>query len=452
MMNNLSQYKLTNITRQRGAMALLMSLVILTLITFVSLYTAKTVSLEQKISGNDYRSRVAFEAAEAGIEAAITYVSSSNGGADRSAPANGVADELIFETNGDVVVGLPDGDEVNEKTFANNSKVIVSFSGTDTNINVTALGISGDGAAQRKIERNVAVLNPLPNFPNVPVSAKGDVTVNGSATVNNPEGRSTIRTGGPLNMGGSSGVNTKIADQSSDNIGACLGGDNACGNYSTLEGCDSTPTTNYVKCEVKIISENGVQNIDIDQNFLDYKNATGAEFFQNMFGMSKSAFKARRVTRFVEPANFPNLYTAADDGVDQAHGEVIWVDGDVLSPTGTGGVIAGCYYTTGAGPNGKSDAFDESCAAADGVLDPVIIIIDGDVDFTNSPQFFGLIYVTGSITSSGNTEIQGALAQEDETATVAVTGSLDIWYDSAILEGTANSGPYAASSGTWKDF
>ena len=47
---------------------------------------------------------------------------------------------------------------------------------------------------------------------------------------------------------------------------------------------------------------------------------------------------------------------------------------------------------------------------------------------------------------------QGALAQEQGPASVDVTGSLDIWYDSAILEMTSGNGPFSTASGTWKDF
>jgi hypothetical protein len=63
-----------------------------------------------------------------------------------------------------------------------------------------------------------------------------------------------------------------------------------------------------------------------------------------------------------------------------------------------------------------------------------------------------MVYVMGNITSNGNTEIQGALAQEAKPASVDVTGSLDIWYDSAILETTSGNGPYSTATGTWKDF
>ena len=74
------------------------------------------------------------------------------------------------------------------------------------------------------------------------------------------------------------------------------------------------------------------------------------------------------------------------------------------------------------------------------------------MSFKGNPIFFGMIYITGNITQVGNVEVQGALAQEQGPASVDVTGSLDIWYDSAILEMTSGNGPFSTASGTWKDF
>jgi Tfp pilus assembly protein PilX len=446
-----NQYSYTTSTSQRGTIALLMSLIILTLITFVSLYTAKTVSVEQKISGNEYRSRVAFEAAEAGMEAAMTYISRSYGGPDRDADGD-LTNEKIFDSSGNVVVGIPTfTDEQDWRTYDNNSKTIVKLSGTSTSVNITALGISGDGSAQRTIHKSAAVVDPLPGFPNVPFSARGAVSVQGSATIHNPEGNSTVRTGGVFGWT-SAGANTNLADPSHDNYPECLGGSNSCdiSPYSGLEGCNSAPDTNFVKCGTIQASTAGNINIDIDQNFLGFKNATDEEFFINMFGVSKEHFKKKRVDRFVNPADVNELYT--DGGLNQAHGEVIWVTGDIPDPPGIGGIVAGCYYTSGSGPNSKDDAFDENCEAAGGVLEPVIIIFDGDVSFKGNPIFFGMIYITGNITQVGNVEVQGALAQEQGPASVDVTGSLDIWYDSAILEMTSGNGPFSTASGTWKDF
>jgi Tfp pilus assembly protein PilX len=436
---------------QRGTIALLMSLIILTLITFVSLYTAKTVSVEQKISGNEFRSRVAFEAAEAGMEAAMTYIDRSNGGYDRNAN-NDLTDENIYDASGNIVIDT--AGVQNWREYDNNSKTIVRLDGTVTKqgvtVNITSIGISGDGSAQRTISKTVAVVDPLPGFPNVPFSARGAVAVQGNFSVVNPEGNSTIRSGGTFawESGGASSE-TFIADPSHGNYPECLGGSNACDNpsYSGSTGC---PASNYVKCGTIKVSDAGTSNIDIDQNFLGFKNATEDEYFRNMFGVSKSYFRSHRVSRFVDWTEFNEHYT--DGGVDESHGEVLWVDVPAGEELDIGGLVAGCHIPGGGNVNAKSTPFDENCSAAGGKLDPIILVINGDIDVTASPKFFGMVYITGDISGTGSPEIQGAMAQEKTASNIGMNGTPRIWYDSAILEMASGNGPFATATGTWRDF
>ena len=65
--------------RQTGIATLGATLVLLVLVTAIAIYTARSVLFEQRISGNDFRSRMAFEAAESGLLVALAYLSSSGG-------------------------------------------------------------------------------------------------------------------------------------------------------------------------------------------------------------------------------------------------------------------------------------------------------------------------------------------------------------------------------------
>lgn len=64
---------------QRGAAALLVSTVLLFSVSMVTLFTSKTVMMEQKISANQVRSIEALESAQAGLEYVLAYV---KGGAE----------------------------------------------------------------------------------------------------------------------------------------------------------------------------------------------------------------------------------------------------------------------------------------------------------------------------------------------------------------------------------
>lgn len=442
-----------NYSRHRGAATLLIALVILIVITTITLYTAKTVGVEQKISGNEYQSRAAFEAAEAGMEAAVAYLNGS-GGADHDADGV-VTDELIFETDGSVASGTPSGDEVNTKTFANNSRVIVSLSGSTTSVQVQSLGMSGDGSAQRTITTSYEVLNALPNFPNVPFSGRGAVSITGNASVNNPEGASSVRTGGSFFWSGASAEGT-IADPTDANYPDCLGGDTLCSDYLADNGsaADGCPSTVYVKCDVVNASDRDNLNVDIDQNFLGYKNASADEFFFNMFGMSKEAYKESREPRILSSSDVNDAYNTSTNeaaGLDGAAGEIIWVDGDAII---SGTIMMGCRGAHSGNKinTGKSAKVENCSSSASGVLDPVILIVDGDLDMKAGTVIIGMVYVTGVINTAGSVEFQGGLSQEQQSPDNDVKGTMSIWYDSAVLESAGGNGSFAASAGSWRDF
>ncbi len=59
---------------QRGAAVLLISVVLLIAVTLVVMYAARVGILDQRISGNELRHKVAFASAEAGLEQAATYL------------------------------------------------------------------------------------------------------------------------------------------------------------------------------------------------------------------------------------------------------------------------------------------------------------------------------------------------------------------------------------------
>ena len=121
-------------SRQRGAATLAVSLVLLLLITLVGFYTSRTVVLERKIAGNDFRSRQAFEAAESGINIALAYIG-RRGGADKN--DDSILDP-VFDTNAD---GLGDASTL---TFDNFSSVTVTLTGTFPTIGIQADGFSDD--------------------------------------------------------------------------------------------------------------------------------------------------------------------------------------------------------------------------------------------------------------------------------------------------------------------
>jgi Tfp pilus assembly protein PilX len=392
---------LASLNKQRGIATFIISMSILTLVSLVALFTSRTVIVEQKISNNDYRSKQAFEVAEAGLSAALNYLSENP---DRD--SNNAIDP-IFDTDGD---GIGD---TNTSVIGGSSKVVVTVqdlsSGSMTTMRVTSVGNSDDNSATRTLIQDMATLDPLPNMPDNPFTTRGSTVITGSATVHNPEGHSTIWSGGDVDLGSNNSTATEVADVTDVNYPGCM---------------DTSMTCNVIQSSNKVTI-----GLDVIEHDASLANLSTDEFFQNFFGMSRANFHDKMVTLDTTAAN-------ANTDVQLATNKVIWVEGDTSFSNNT---TVGCtVVVTG----------NNTCAA--GNTEPSITIINGDATFNGTPQFYGMVFVTGTLTISGNTTIHGALVSAGDLTNNA-GGSLDIWYNSDVLQDTRKNGPLGSSSGSWRD-
>ena len=189
--------------RQGGMATFLFCLLIVILVTYVAIYTSRSVLLEKTISNNDIRSKYAFEAAEAGIAAARRYLF-----ADADRDDDDVVDP-VFDT---------DADNIGDTNTSNigNGSVVVTVTDLTVGVNplstlrVVAQGFSDDQSATRSITQIFSRLDPLPNEPGSPLVTKGNIVVNGSATITNPEGHSTIWSGGDVDLGSNNSTAPKL--------------------------------------------------------------------------------------------------------------------------------------------------------------------------------------------------------------------------------------------------
>jgi hypothetical protein len=199
---------------QHGAITLVVSLTILMLSTLVTINVTKAILMEQKISNNEARAKQAFEAAEAGMVAALAYLKNDP---DVDQDTN---IDPVFDTNAD---GTGDS---NTATIGAGSVTVNTGALSDdlTSILIRAQGFSDDGSANHTITQSMATINPLPNAPANPIISKSALTIGGSATVHNNEGHSTIWSGGDIDLGsnnsrafGNQGSNTTAFDHVTGN-------------------------------------------------------------------------------------------------------------------------------------------------------------------------------------------------------------------------------------------
>jgi hypothetical protein len=415
---------------QRGVGTLLISLVILTTITFILIYSARAVLMEQQLTSNDLRGRHAFETAEAGQEAAVAYLSTSGG---RDKDRDGVIDS-VFDTDND---GVGDSNTV---TMANGSRLEVNLvdvpGGQVIATRVQSFGWSDDESAQREINQVFAYVNPLPNLPNNPLLTRGSIVVNGSATVINPEGHSSIWSGGPVDITGNAANKTWIADPSQTT--ADLGASPPTGAYPDCLGARSLDGSG--QCAVVNTSDRYSMGMDIIEQDTSLSNLTADEFFFNFFG--KTPAEAQQSATITTT---PALSTsAAPTGADLAVDEVVWVDGGGPGGTQTSwnGISAGCTVRGSA-----NAASGQTCG---GDIVPTIIVIDGDLRLVGNITIWGLLYVTGEISGAGNVWATGAVIMQGSNSNM--TGNLTVTYNSEVLRSTADNGALGGGGGTWRDF
>ena len=331
---------------QHGAITLAVSIAILMLSTLVTFSVSRAILMEQKITNNQNRATVAFEAAEAGLTQAMDYLKT-----DPDVDGDNVIDP-VFDTNSD---GLGDTNTITVGTGSVTVAVTDLSGGSMTEFKVVATGYSDDKSAKRSITQTIVTINPLPNAPENPVVTKGTMIVSGSATVHNPEGHSTIWSGGDVDLGSNNSTSTEVPD-----VGA-----------ADYPGCMDVPLT----CTLVSSSNKLVAGVDVIENDSSLGDLTSDEFFKNFFGVSKTTYKDSMVTLETTAAN-------ANTDLDLATSEVIWVEGN----TTLSGITVGC-----------TTSVTGSATCSDANTKPCIIIVNGNVSFSGTPHFYGLLFVTGSL-------------------------------------------------------
>lgn len=402
--------------KQKGVASLVISLAILTLLTFITLYTSKSILTEQKLAHNDIKGKQAFEAAEAGIAAASTALTTDMDLDD---------DDAIDGTSADATVapgGLFDHDNngTRESSTISIGDYTVAITITDKSTNdltildVQAVATGLEGTSQRAITQTLALLNAVANDPDVPLTARGTVTLGGSANSVNKEGHSTVWSGGNVDL---TNASTAIPD-----VGA--------GNYP---GCMDDPDTN--PCTTVPVSNQSVMGLDVIEFDSSIGNLTTAELFQNFFGRSMEQFKDRFVSINTTHDNASNNWNAGTPGAHLATQEAVWVDGSG-GTTVMNGVTVGC----------ESDVNSDTCSIAQ--REPSILVIDGNAEFKGNSTFYGIVFITGNVLVSGNTTIVGAIIG---AGAVTTTGSLDVFYNSNVLTSLDPIGKPGGSAGGWRD-
>jgi len=389
----------TSAKNNHGFVTLTVSLILLIAVTLISMFSVKSISLENKITNNSYRSDIALQAAEASVASAINYLS-----VDPDVDGDNAIDS-VFDTDGD---GLGD---INEMDISSARAVITVddiSGGNMTLMQVSSTGFSDDNSARRVISMVVANVDPLPNTPDNPMTTRGAVVINGSATVHNPEGHSTIWSGSDINMGSNNSTSTNVADPGDTGYPGCM---------DTPMACDTVSSSNRLTA-----------GLDIIEHDSSLGALTPEEMFINFFGMDPVTYRDSMIS-------IDSTTATANVDAHLANYEVIWVEGDASISN----ITMGCTSAqTGA----------NLCPVAE--TKPSVLIINGDLELSGSVQLYGIVFVMGNLDASANATIHGAIISAGDLSNSA-GGSLDVWYNSDILASLDRAGPLTGVAGSWRD-
>ncbi len=356
------------------------------------------------MSANEVRHRQAFEAAQAGLDRAMIFVTTAPRGIDKN--NDNVADAGPSET-------LPNG-----------SKYFVAFcqpgtalptcpdtpgaptcsTPTPDNFNtptVVACGWSDDNIARQFLTQSISTTSTILNAPTNPLTAKGAMNVGGSANVVNYFNNLTVWSGGPLTSIGNAGK-TFIRNPTvpPPQLGTTPPGEpNSC-----------TTTANYV-----CVTDKNITGPDVIDNDPTLGNLASGELFKNYFGKSLSEFKSGLAPSQIISANNAG-------GLAGARGDTFFIEGDTVFPNATIGTRER----------------------------PVVLIVDGNVSFQGTPTIHGIVYVTGNVTGGGNPKIMGAMVV---AGNISPTGSVDIIFDPFVSQNASyKTGTPGWITGSWRDW
>lgn len=382
---------------ERGAATLVFTIAILLLGTLAVFGLAQAVLMQQKIANNDVRAAQAFEAAEAGLHAALDYL-----GDDPDRDGNGALDP-VFDTNGD---GIGDA----STAMAGSGSIAVTTqdlsAGAMTRIAVTALGYSDDRSTRRTVVQGVVALDPLPHVPRYPLIVGGAFAIRGTAFVRNAYGHDALWSGAAAHVHDGGALTTMLPDTTSPAYPECLAHAAGC-----APGAAAFPASTGI-----VANDATLGTLEPDT------------LFRHVFGLAPESFAASLVTRRTTPAAF-------DTDARLAGRATIHVDGSLH----VGNVTIGCRVAvTGSSP----------CPGAQ--RKPAVVIVAGDAEVANAAHLYGLLFVSGTLTVTGELSVHGAVVAAGDVV-VGNSAAFDVHFDTAVLDQLHRAGPMVPLAGSWQE-
>lgn len=419
---------------QRGAASLVVVMVLFFVMSLVAAYTSRNLIFEQRTSMNQYRSTQAFEAAEAGLEWALTMLNGGRIGADCT-EATATATDTSFRQR---YVVFNAAAAPNSPNFAPNSTTLwpvcvwggsswtcsCPVSGTATlsapsgtgihpafAVRFTSVGVSRPGVVRVEAQgctRYVTGTGGCLDFTSSTVELEGVARLTVLAALKNaittPPAAPISLTGSVLGGASVTAYNTNV-DQGGVTIHA--GGNVVNPGLLTLQSLPGAPAADSIVAADTVLSA-----MAADPN----------RAFAAVFGAWPSTYRLQPATVQLDcPAT--GCFTELRDAIARNPERVIWITGDLSLET--------------AGDIGSATG-------------PAAIVVNGRVRFlTSNVHIYGLVYATNG-NWSGDGNIHGATFVNDDLGAAATHR---VYMDKAILDILRlRQGSFVRLPSSWRDF
>jgi Tfp pilus assembly protein PilX len=264
-----NNFSADSLKKLEGVTTIVMTVLLLVTGTLIVLFAANFTLMQTKVSANQYRNQMAYEAAQAGLEFGINYLEQNS-------------TAIMASKSGGFIQPYSDANTLNV-SLTNGSKYTIGYTNpiasNYTLITITSTGVSDDGTATRVVSQQVQQGSFLFAPGKNSMLTKGSLVMSGNTTVTNTTYNSTIETGGSTT---------------------------ASGNFKTVTAGGTSSTSSHF-------------GSDIQQNVTALANTSNADLFADYFGMSTTQFQASAGQTFTNNSN----YSSALNGIT---GTTVWIN------------------------------------------------------------------------------------------------------------------------------
>jgi len=440
--------------RQKGMVALMVTMIVLAIVTVVTLFTARVIVIDQKTYKNIYDRAAAQNAAQAGFDYAYGYLASNVTAVTVTGLTSCASATNTYTLSAGTNSPLPNG-----ATFSMRYGCVAT--NTDT-ISLSATGVNSDGTSTNTVS---ALLKRVPDYAVIARSTDVGSTfsvdmANSMDVINNTaQAKTSINAGGTVRLRnrGSATVTT-------------LGSPYTCAGNKTLNnGSPPAPTT----CQ------------DIVHDNTNLSSMSTSDFETNFIGRSISSFSSLATVYNIDCSSGNKTFTPGDTFASQG---CTGTGSSAVFVNATASIAGAIIYINMGNRNltittiKPDPVFSLGTAVA-----PVILVINttGNVDivsgskgtvtiygniYTNSTAFIrldrggssastvlnGIFFSSGPLEVSGGTFVNGVVVggqvdmQTNNTTITYTPGNIINTYGGYY--GSMLGPRYSVVSGSWKDF